>query len=177
MRGRAWLCALMVLALALAAPGCSRGDMEPGEYSLYFAVSRGVASGPALVPEPYYVSGQGEEGASPGPGELLEALLAGPREEGHRSPVPRGVALVGWEWDGERPGNLRVRLSEQYGGLTDISLTLADYAIVLTLSQLEGVETVALSSEGRSTSYRSHQILGADEAELPGTPAGREDDT
>ena len=24
MRGRAWLCALMVLALALTAPGCSR---------------------------------------------------------------------------------------------------------------------------------------------------------
>ena len=173
MSGKKLICLLAVLSLLWAAGGCSGGG-DAGESVLYFSAGRNTVSGPDQVSEPYP---QEEGEAAPGPGELLEALLAGPAEEGHRSPFPRGVALVSWEWDGERPGNLRVRLSEQYGGLTDISLTLADYAIVLTLSQLEGVETVEISSEGRSTSYRSHQILGADEAELPGTPAGREDDT
>lgn len=163
-------CALLSLALLCPAAGCSAGE-EQGEYSLYFAVSRRVASGPALDVESYDPAGcttQHPEGEScPSPGDLVQALLEGPRQEEHRSPFPRGVTLVGWEWDQEQPGNLRVRLSEQYGGLTDISLTLADYAIVLTLSQLEGVETVEILSEGRAIAYRSHQILSGEEAELP----------
>ena len=59
-----------------------------------------------------------------------------------------------------------MRLSEQYSGLTDISLTLADYCIVLTLSQLEGVESVEISSEGHTANYRSHPLLTAEEAQL-----------
>ena len=61
---------------------------------------------------------------------------------------------------------LRITLSEQYGALTDISLTLADYCIVLTLSQLEEVEGVEIRSGGHSAGYRSHQTLRADEALL-----------
>ena len=61
---------------------------------------------------------------------------------------------------------LLVSLSEQYGALTDVSLSLADYAIVLTLSQVEGVEAVEISDEGRHISYRSHQLLDAREAVL-----------
>ena len=57
-------------------------------------------------------------------------------------------------------------MSEQYGGLTDISLTLADYCIVLTLGQLEGVETVEITSQGHWASYRSHQQMAAGEAVL-----------
>ena len=164
MSGKKLICLLAVLSLLWAAGGCS-GDGDAGEYVLYFSAGRNTVSGPALVSEPYP---QEEGDAAPGPGELLEALLAGPAEEGHRSPFPRGVALVSLSWDEEQPGNLRVRLSEQYGGLTDISLTLADYAIVLTLSQLERVETVEILSEGHTANYRSHQILSAQEAELPG---------
>ena len=57
-------------------------------------------------------------------------------------------------------------MSEQYGGLTDISLTLADYCIVLTLSQVDGVETVEIISAGYTVSYRSHQQLSGEEAVL-----------
>jgi hypothetical protein len=57
-------------------------------------------------------------------------------------------------------------LSEQYSDLTDISLTLADYCIVLTLTQLEGVESVEIVSTSYSASYRSHQILTAEEVLL-----------
>ena len=169
MSPRRSLCALLALLLLWAA-GCASSGGEQPEYVLYFTVSRETANGPALAAEPYVP----EEGASgaPSPGDLVEALLAGPREEGHRSPFPRGVSLQGWEWDGERPGGLRIYLSEQYGGLTDISLTLADYAIVLTLSQLAGVETVEILSEGHTANYRSHQVLSADEAVLPWPPEG-----
>ena len=59
-----------------------------------------------------------------------------------------------------------VDLSEQYGALTDLSLTLADYCIVLTLSQVEGVEGVEITAGGHSVSYRGHQLLTAGEAVL-----------
>ena len=76
------------------------------------------------------------------------------------------MTLRQWSWSEDQPGVLQVNLSEQYGALTDVSLTLADYAIVLTLSQAEGVEGVEISTEGHSASYRSHQLLTAQEAVL-----------
>ena len=100
------------------------------------------------------------------PEALLSALLSGPTQEGLTSPFPRGVTLRQWSWSEDQPGVLQVNLSEQYGALTDVSLTLADYAIVLTLSQAEGVEGVEISTEGHSASYRSHQLLTAQEAVL-----------
>ena len=174
MRGSRLVCGALALVLLFGATGCSPKEEEvPAEYLLYFAVSRDVASGPALDTEPFdpadCTTAHPEGESCPSPGDLVQALLAGPQEEGHRSPFPRGVTLVSWTWDEEQPGNLQIRLSEQYGGLTDIALTLADYAIVLTLSQLEGVETVEIASGGRAISYRSHQILSEEEAELPGS--------
>ena len=98
--------------------------------------------------------------------ERLEALMAGPADPGLVSPFPRGLTFQWWEWDDSHPGNLRVRMSEQYGGLTDIALTLADYCIVLTLSQVEGVEGVEILSAGYSANYRSHQLMTPEEAVL-----------
>jgi hypothetical protein len=82
----------------------------------------------------------------------------------------------GCSWDGERPGVLVVDLSEQYGALADVSLSLADYSIVLTLSQVEGVESVEILSSGRSISYRSHQTLSAGEAVLWDELAGEKEE-
>ena len=109
------------------------------------------------------------------PEALLSALLAGPEQAGLVSPFPRGVAMQQWSWDEERPGVLLVDLSEQYGALADVSLSLADYSIVLTLSQVEGVEEVEITAGGRKVSYRSHQLLAPGEAvlrdELADTPS------
>lgn len=155
----------LLLALALLAAGgagCARGEREQtpeeGAYLLYFPVSGEYAHGPALDAQPY----EGEE--PPGVQALMEALLAGPTQEGLTSPFPRGVTLTAWE---QKEGNvLHITLSEQYSGLADISLTLADYCIVLTLSQLQGVDGVEIQSDGYSVNYRSHQLLRPEEAEL-----------
>ena len=159
MRRTLALALVLLLALRLL-PGCGSGGEEKGEYELYFAVSSGVGHGPALDTQPLDWP---EDRGRPTPEDLLLALLSGPSQEGLRSPFPRGVALLSWEREGE---TVTVYLSEQYGGLTDMALTLADYCIVLTLSQLEGVEWVEIRSEGHTTSYRSHQLLQAGEAEL-----------
>lgn len=159
MRNRRGISVLLIFVLLLAA--CGGGEPEPPEsdYVLWFCAPAGEEHGPALISQPY-------EGETPGPEELLSALLAGPVREGASSPFPRGVTLRQCVEDEERPGTLLVDLSEQYGSLADISLTLADYSIVLTLSQLEGVEGVEITAGGRYVSYRSHQLLTGQEAVL-----------
>lgn len=163
MRNIRWLPLLLAAALLLSACGDREAPQEEGSFRLWFAADdkqAGYGHGPALDSEAYL--GEGD----PGPEELLSALLAGPTQEGLRSPFPRGVALRQWSWDEERPGVLLVGLSEQYGALADVSLTLADYCIVLTLAQVEGVETVEISTQGYQASYRSHQLLDPQEAVL-----------
>jgi len=144
---------LALLALVSCAPASQPKD---GGLQLYF-VSTG-SSGASLVALPY----RGEETSVD---SLLSALLAGPPENADAaSPFPRGLSVLGWEL---RPdGVLSVDLSEHYSGLSDVSLTLADYCIVLTLGQLDGVEQVEITVAGRPLSYRSHQILSAEEVLL-----------
>lgn len=154
---RRWMCLMLALCL-LVGTGCGESRPEDaGEYVLYFrAVEEG--HGPALKGEPY--TGQLT------PEAMVRALLAGPTEESLRSPFPRGVTLNGCAFDQNQPGRLKLSLSERYGELTDIDLTLADYCLVLTLSQLEEVETVEIISGGHAASYRSHAVLSAAEAVL-----------
>lgn len=155
-----WLLMLLAVLVLAGAAGCSRIQKEKTDgYALYFTVSGEQEYGAALDTQPY-------EGAEPANVDtLLEALLAGPTREDLTSPFPRGVSVVRWELD-EESGTLKLTMSEQYSGLGDISLTLADYCIVLTLCQLEGVEGVEIHSAGYSSNYRSHQLLRPGEVEL-----------
>ena len=156
MRRQNWLF-FLILTLFLSACGRT-GPGEPEGALLWFCANPEESHGPALAAQSY----EGELQ----PEALLAALLAGPTQEGLRSPFPRGVSPIQCQWDEEQPGVLLIRLSEQYGALADISLTLADYCIVLTLSQAEGVEGVEISAQGHWASYRSHQLLTAEEAVL-----------
>ena len=159
---------LLLLALLLLLTACSVGEREQTEGPVLWFCTGAGEHGPALSAQPY----EGELV----PEQLLSALLAGPVQEGLSSPFPRGVTVRGCSWDGERPGVLVVDLSEQYGALADVSLSLADYSIVLTLSQVEGVESVEILSSGRSISSRSHQTLSAGEAVLWDELAGEKEE-
>ena len=163
-----WIILLLALcALAAGIAGCRvEKPEEQAGYVLYFAAGSGENHGPALGTEAYTGPLSVAGGVEPMPSELVQALLAGPASEDLRSPFPKGITLHRCEFDPDQPGHLKVHLSEQYGELTDISLTLADYAIVLTLTQLENVESVEIISGGYAANYRSHQILTAAEALL-----------
>ncbi|MBR5533428.1 MAG: GerMN domain-containing protein [Ruminiclostridium sp.] len=88
--------------------------------------------------------------------ELLLALLSGPESETLNRVIPASVSLRGWTLQN---GLLTVDLSGSYGTLSGIDLTLADYSIVLTLTQLEEVEAVMITVEGQVLPYRDHQRL------------------
>lgn len=150
----------LLLLLLLVLPGCRTSRNGEG-FQLYFRTDPEATShGAAISSQPY--SGKGE----PGVEELFSALMNGPTQKGLVSPFPQGVTLVSWELS---DGLLTLNLSEQYGGLADISLTLADYCLVLTMSQIAGVESVQIQSDGHTYHSRSHQTMTFQEAVLDPT--------
>ena len=143
-------------AALLVMTGCQAAPPDSG-VSLYFCTSREEHHGPAIQSQPYLGP------AGPGVEELVDALLAGPTQPGLVSPFPQGLSLQSWDL---ADGLLTLNFSEQYGGLADVSLTLADYCLVLTLSQVEGVDTVQIQSAGHTYHSRSHQTMKPEEAVL-----------
>jgi len=148
--------AALLLLCACTAPTPSHSDTP---YHLYFTST--LDYGPSIVSQPY------EADAPPTPEQLIQALLSGPSQEELHSPFPSGLTLRRCSL---KDNHLTVDFSEQYSGLSDISLTLADYCVVLTVCQLEGIDSVEITVSGRPLSYRSHQILTKEEA-LPSTQA------
>ena len=52
-----------------------------------------------------------------------------------------------------------VDLSRRYGSLTGIQLSLADYCITLSLTQLEELSSVTITAGGQELPYRTSQVL------------------
>lgn len=96
----------------------------------------------------------------------MECLLSGPVSDDLASPFPEGVYLLSQPTVEE--GVCRVNLSEKYGGLSGVELTLADYCIVLTLCQVPGVEAVSIDVEGSPIPYRDRQLLRSNDVVLSG---------
>ena len=139
--------------LLLAACAVVPSSQNKQEFLLYFVSTQ--EHGPSIIGQPYETDG------SPTPKELIQALLAGPTQEELHSPFPAGLTLRSCTLEGT---HLTVDFSEQYGGLTDISLTLADYCVVRTVCQLEEIDTVEITVSGNPLPYRSHQVLTQQEA-------------
>lgn len=157
-----WMALILAAALAagaLCACAPAEGQGEEG-FLLWFAVDptdRSVTSG-ALTTQPY-------DGALTVPA-VMAALLAGPEEDsGMLSPFPAGTRLLNWAQSG---GIVRVDLSQAYGSLVGLDLTLADYCVALTLTQLEGVEGVRITVNGGELPYRSRQLFRREDVVFSG---------
>lgn len=147
---------LALLTLTLLA-GCGQTGEESG-YLVYYRNQAAVDSAgaeEALVAERHTL----DPSADPVEG-LLELVMAQPRGENLTSALPEGVSLRSWTLNN---GLLTVDFSSTYGTLSGIDLTLADYSVVLTLTQLEEVETVMITVGGEMLSYRDHQRMTAED--------------
>lgn len=159
MRGKT--AALIGLILALIILSCCEADQEETDGPvLWFAgdVSNWNEASGAVESTPY----TGELEVEP----LLAALLAGPgRESGLKSPFPAGTALLDWSLS---DGLLSLDLSEPYGTLEGLDLTLADYCLTLTLTQIERVERLAVTVEGKPLKGCYWDQMDASQALLSG---------
>ena len=89
---------------------------------------------------------------------LLTELLKGPVDPTLESPFPKGmgVNLV------ERKGTeIHIDLSRAYSTLSGVELSLADYAIAMTMTQLPDVARVRITVAGNDLDYRSRQVFQA----------------
>ncbi len=144
-----FLCALAFLLSACAPREEERGQ---GAYKVYFAV-RGERGGEQSVDYEYRDLEPGEETV----GGLIRILLAGPHWTELASPFLPGVTLRSAKL--EENGQLRLDLSEQYNGLPGVYLTVANSCLLLTLSQVQGVESLYITVEGKSLPYQTVQPL------------------
>jgi spore germination protein GerM len=141
---------------------------ETGEtYGVYFQTQEEGQTA-ALLPEDHTLP-QGQEPIQ----ALLDLLLAGPTQENLTSTIPQGTTVRSWS---QKDGVVTVDFSSRYGSLSGVSLTLADYSVVLTLTQVEGVEGVVITADGAALPYRDHQLLTADDTALPQQEAAADTD-
>lgn len=89
---------------------------------------------------------------------LLEALLEGPRSEFLSSVIPAGTSLLSAQVTGSRA---LVDFSAGYGALSGVRLTMADYAVTLTLTQLPDIAVVRITVQGQELAYRDRQLFTA----------------
>lgn len=149
------LCAALLLSLA----GCAyaAAKKQEGElYSLYFEEKNldSARGGDALRAETVTLTDTKDMEVQQMAETLLGDLLAGPGDNTLKSPIPSGTQLLSCTLQG---GHALVDLSSHYGALSGVGLTMADYCITLTLTQLPQISTVSVTVRGQMLAYRDTQ--------------------
>lgn len=144
-----WLLAAACAALLFA---CAAGEEESAGLKLWFGGGSGRERPPAAF------DGWSYEGEETIPG-LMDALLDGPpADSGLTRIIPAGTRMLDWAAEDRV---VQVELSAPYAGLTGVDLTLADYSIVLTLTQLDGVDGVRITVNGGGEAFQNRKVLYA----------------
>lgn len=146
----------MLLLLPCLLSACMMGEGNiTAAYELYFSSKDKDFGAPALGSETCRIQ-DGEE-AIP---EILRLLLKGPSSEHLQAVIPAGVTVRDWNL---KDGILTVDFSSQYGMLSGIDLTLADYSVTMSLSQVPEVSTIVTLIEGERIRYRDRETLKAED--------------
>ncbi len=157
---------ILFSALLLSSCAAPAEAPSPDDYDLYYAANPGWGSGGnAIRAGTCHIEGSGSMTMAALAERLMKELLEPPEETGLRSPFPEGTECNGLRVAG---GRAAVDLSEQYARLSGIDLSVADYCITLTLTQLKGVNAVRITTNGRDLPYRGTQFLTAADALLAG---------
>lgn len=154
---RKWAILLLAALLALAAVACGHREQEgeEGDYLLYGLAGEGEAAGGDAI-QAVSVDLDVAENASVTEvaAALVEKLCEGAGEVS--SPLPEDVSLNSIRIQGRRA---YVDFSSRYAALTGIELSLADYCVTLTLTQMEEISAVSITAGGRELPYRDSQVF------------------
>ncbi len=148
---------ILLLALLCACAAQHAQEVDESGYEVYFLSDPDSSGGgDAIRAQKTRIALDGTLETEDCVRTLMEALLAGPDETSLSSPIPDGTALKSFTVSGRRA---QIDLSAQYARLSGIDLSLADYCITLTLTQLPNVNAVSITAEGRELPYRKTQVL------------------
>lgn len=148
------------LLLTVVCTACAPAEEQPPEntYQLYFRESDLAASSGGDVFQTEAVElGEGLNTVETVEA-LLEALLKGPRSELLQGTLPASASLLSAEVEG---GRALVDFSAAYSTLSGVRLTMADYAVTLTLTQLPEINSVKITVQGQELAYRDKQVFTA----------------
>lgn len=154
---RKWAALLLAVLLALTAAACARQEQEgeEGDYLLYgLGDEKTAAGGDAIQAVPVDLDVAEDASATEIAQELMEKLCQGAGEVS--SPLPENVSLNSIRIQGRRA---YVDFNSRYAALTGIDLSLADYCVTLTLTQLEEISAVSITAGGRELPYRDSQVF------------------
>lgn len=153
------LLSTMTAVCVLCACAPQETPQETEHFSLYYVASpESAAGGDAIAACPAQIETDGAPDAQQLACALAEALLCAPEDPELRSPFPGGTQLLGLRVSGKQA---QVDLSSQYARLSGVELSLADYCLTLTLTQLDGVNAVSITANGRPLPYRKTQLFTA----------------
>ena len=98
--------------------------------------------------------------------EVLALLMGKCEAKEFRSPIPGGTTLLSCEVKGS---TVYVDFSAVYGQLSGMDLTLADYCVTLSLTQLPGIYAVRITVAGQDLAYRDTNRFMASDVLLSST--------
>ncbi len=151
--------ALMLAAALICLSGCSKNAEKNNAIQVYFLSAADLLSGSAIDSETQTCT----ELTVPA---VMEKLLQSPKDTTRLTEfAPSGTELLGWS---VTDGVANVNLSENFGQLTGINLTKAEYCIVLTLTQLDGIDSVFITVGGKTLPGAAANALCADDILLYG---------
>lgn len=161
----ALLCAVMVLTLC-GCGGVSNGSREETFHLFYPTGEDADRGGDIISSVAVGWEQEKDEDAEKQARRAVELLLADHPERGYKSPVPGDTQLQECSVSG---GVARLDFSENYGQLSGMDLSVADYCITLTLSQIPGIYMVSITVDGQELAYRDKNIFTSDDVLLTST--------
>ena len=148
---RKWMAALLAAAAMLAAGCAQQQEPERTAYLVYqLSDPQGAAGADAIVPVAVELDIADNASLEEKAASVVQAVL----DSG--GSLWEGIELRDVTIQGRRA---YVDLNRRYAGLTGIQLSLADYCVTLSLSQLEDISSVTITSDGQELSYRNSQVL------------------
>lgn len=160
---RRLICLLLGVALTVLV-GCAyavhQATTTPTEdsYTLYYITAdlKAAAGGDAIETETVVLDDVQDLKPAEVAEKLVRELLSGPRSESLKSPFPSGTQVVSVSLMG---AHATVDMSFPYTMLSGVSLTIADYCITLTLTQLPEISSVSVTVRGQELDYRDSRFF------------------